>query len=457
MVLHLHEWPSPPPASAKKPKKRYSQSAAASGWLTGDSGQPRRSSSLTASSPLLPGSSSVRVCVCVCEGRICQFSFFLFAPALILLSKPWLASLTAAEHRSFSTPTKNTHSPPQWDDAGEHAHTLFCSAHSPFSSPARSRISESGPGRHFFRELLKLIAFTSPGTNSNPQTARTAGDSADGSVREEFVPARCRARVERRHQRDASQRPAFVRPVCLRTSHFIASRCARPGAPLAGGGEDRAGLAEDSVTQCTNRGALAKRALGGLAGCPEAPRRSGRQAGREERRPSGRLRATCRGLQQLEVRVCAPLKTAGRPQAGRRRKREEEGGREGGGGGGGGIGVIVQRAPLLMRKRRADAGLEAVSPAAPWTRAARAIGRRLRAAGQPMGGRRPRARPPLGPRVPRPDWLKVTVGKKVWEVSHEPFACSRRYKYEPHAESPTETDCPPQPPVAAARAALTDF
>lgn len=42
--------------------------------------------------------------------RICQFSFSLFVPALILLSKPWLASLTAAEHRSYSTPTNNTHS-----------------------------------------------------------------------------------------------------------------------------------------------------------------------------------------------------------------------------------------------------------------------------------------------------------------------------------------------------------
>lgn len=42
--------------------------------------------------------------------RICQFSVSLFVPALILLSKPWLASLTAAEHRSCSTSTNNTHS-----------------------------------------------------------------------------------------------------------------------------------------------------------------------------------------------------------------------------------------------------------------------------------------------------------------------------------------------------------
>lgn len=48
--------------------------------------------------------------------RICQFSFFLFVPSLILLSKPWLASLTAVEHRSYSTPTNNTHFMPGWDD-----------------------------------------------------------------------------------------------------------------------------------------------------------------------------------------------------------------------------------------------------------------------------------------------------------------------------------------------------
>lgn len=58
----------------------------------------------TPSSPLLspPSVLSAR--------RICQFSFSLFVPALILLSKPWLASLTAAEHRSYSTPTNSTHS-----------------------------------------------------------------------------------------------------------------------------------------------------------------------------------------------------------------------------------------------------------------------------------------------------------------------------------------------------------
>lgn len=33
------------------------------------------------------------------------------------------------------------------------------------------------------------------------------------------------------------------------------------------------------------------------------------------------------------------------------------------------------------------------------------------------------------------------MGKKVWEVSHEPFACSARYKYKPHAESGTERVC----------------
>ncbi|KAK2907954.1 hypothetical protein Q8A73_009027 [Channa argus] len=61
--------------------------------------------------------------------RICQFSFSLFVPALILLSKPWLASLTAAEHRSYSTPTNSTHSVPRWDDAHPQTHT--------HSTPAR--------------------------------------------------------------------------------------------------------------------------------------------------------------------------------------------------------------------------------------------------------------------------------------------------------------------------------
>lgn len=31
------------------------------------------------------------------------------------------------------------------------------------------------------------------------------------------------------------------------------------------------------------------------------------------------------------------------------------------------------------------------------------------------------------------------MGKKVWEVSHEPFACSARYKYKAHADSGTES------------------
>lgn len=44
------------------------------------------------------------------------------------------------------------------------------------------------------------------------------------------------------------------------------------------------------------------------------------------------------------------------------------------------------------------------------------------------------------------------MGKKVWEVSHEPFACRARYKYEAHAESGTES---PHPPVVAAAADLT--
>lgn len=64
--------------------------------------------------------------------RICQFSFSLFVPALILLSKPWLASLTAAEHRSYSFSTNNTHSgTPGWCVL---AHTRpRYSAHSPSS------------------------------------------------------------------------------------------------------------------------------------------------------------------------------------------------------------------------------------------------------------------------------------------------------------------------------------
>ncbi len=57
----------------------------------------------TPSSPLLSPPSVLSA------WRICQFSCSLFVPALILLSKPWLASLTAAEHRSYSTPTNNTH------------------------------------------------------------------------------------------------------------------------------------------------------------------------------------------------------------------------------------------------------------------------------------------------------------------------------------------------------------
>lgn len=64
--------------------------------------------------------------------RICQFSFSLFVPALILLSEPWLASLTAAEHRSYSTSTNNTH----WSLGG----MMMCAlAHTKGSrSPARS-------------------------------------------------------------------------------------------------------------------------------------------------------------------------------------------------------------------------------------------------------------------------------------------------------------------------------
>lgn len=61
--------------------------------------------------------------------RICQFSFSLFVLTLILLSKPWLASLTAAEHRSYSTPTNGTHQcfrPCTWTHTHPHTHSLLC-------------------------------------------------------------------------------------------------------------------------------------------------------------------------------------------------------------------------------------------------------------------------------------------------------------------------------------------
>ena len=101
--------------------------------------------------------------------RICQFSFSLFVPALIRLSKPWLASLTAAEHRSFSTPTKNTHL--------RHCGMMLMSTHThlllhllPLSSLAHSRISKNRRtySAIIFCELSELIAFTSPSVNCNP-------------------------------------------------------------------------------------------------------------------------------------------------------------------------------------------------------------------------------------------------------------------------------------------------
>lgn len=117
-----------------------------------------------------PGTSvmCVHMCVCVCRGgkqcvrlyleslqtpsspllsllsvlsawRICQFSFSLFVPALILLSKPWLASLTAAEHRSYSTSTNNTHS--------SHSGMMCALAHT--KAPARcAAYSPSLPHTH---------------------------------------------------------------------------------------------------------------------------------------------------------------------------------------------------------------------------------------------------------------------------------------------------------------------
>lgn len=76
--------------------------------------------------------------------RICQFSFALFVPALILLSKPWLASLTAAEHRYYSTSAKNMHS----RQAGmmcahTHSHSLldFLSLFSPHTPTSVTTVS----------------------------------------------------------------------------------------------------------------------------------------------------------------------------------------------------------------------------------------------------------------------------------------------------------------------------
>lgn len=63
--------------------------------------------------------------------RICQFSFSLFVPALIPLSEPWLASLTAAEHRSYSFSANNTHSGTPGTIARSHTLALRYSAHPP--------------------------------------------------------------------------------------------------------------------------------------------------------------------------------------------------------------------------------------------------------------------------------------------------------------------------------------
>lgn len=109
--------------------------------------------------------------------RICQFSFSLFVPALILLSKPWLASLTAAEHRSYSTPTNNTHS----CHAGrmhsrthirtnththKRSHLLFHLL--PLSALAHSKICNSSAHSVLFCKLSELIAFTQPSVCCNP-------------------------------------------------------------------------------------------------------------------------------------------------------------------------------------------------------------------------------------------------------------------------------------------------
>lgn len=76
--------------------------------------------------------------------RICQFSFSVFVPALILLSKPWLALLTAAEHRSYSFSTNNTHTQARWDDVCSHTPALATPLTPPLpsSSPAHSKIGK---------------------------------------------------------------------------------------------------------------------------------------------------------------------------------------------------------------------------------------------------------------------------------------------------------------------------
>lgn len=106
--------------------------------------------------------------------RICQFSFSLFVPALILLSKPWLASLTAAEHRSYSTPTNNTHS----CHAGMmslHTHTLahrHSHSHSTYPPPSSLTHSKIGNDRLCYHSALS-VSCRSLSLSHNPLFAVT--------------------------------------------------------------------------------------------------------------------------------------------------------------------------------------------------------------------------------------------------------------------------------------------
>lgn len=92
----------------------------------------------TPSSPL-PSSLSAR--------RICQFSFSAFVPALILLSKPWLALLTAAEHRSYSFFPLITHIQARRDDVCSHTLALATL----FTPPLPSAHSRIGNDRLCYR------------------------------------------------------------------------------------------------------------------------------------------------------------------------------------------------------------------------------------------------------------------------------------------------------------------
>lgn len=101
-------------------------------------------------------------------GSVSSPSLSLFVPALILLSEPWLASLTAAEHRSYSTPTNITH--PCHTEmmlVNTHARMHTCFTYSPFplQHTPESVMTDSAI---IFCKLSELIAFTQPSVNCNP-------------------------------------------------------------------------------------------------------------------------------------------------------------------------------------------------------------------------------------------------------------------------------------------------